>query len=56
MTSATTSLRGIAAMLFATASYVVRDTFMKLVMKVVMPTLPPFEVLFVRAHSRGATT
>jgi drug/metabolite transporter (DMT)-like permease len=48
MTSATTNLRGIAAMLFATASYVVCDTFMKLVMKVVMPTLPPFEVLFLR--------
>jgi drug/metabolite transporter (DMT)-like permease len=48
MTSATTNLRGIAAMLFATASYVVCDTFMKLVMKMVMPTLPPFEVLFLR--------
>jgi drug/metabolite transporter (DMT)-like permease len=48
MTSATSSIRGIAAMLFATASYVVCDTFMKLCMIWVTPTLPPFEVLFLR--------
>jgi len=47
MSIATSSARGIAAMLFATASYVVCDTFMKLVMTV-SPRLPPFEVLFVR--------
>jgi drug/metabolite transporter (DMT)-like permease len=44
MSSPTSSARGIAAMLFATASYVVCDTFMKLV----TAALPPFEVLFVR--------
>jgi drug/metabolite transporter (DMT)-like permease len=37
-------LRGIAAMLLATASFVVCDSFMKLVME----DLPPFEVLFLR--------
>lgn len=37
-------LRGIAAMLFATASFVVCDSFMKLVTE----ALPPFEVLFLR--------
>ena len=45
MTAATTNARGIAAMLFATASYVVCDTFMKLVAD---EGVPPFEVLFVR--------
>ncbi len=44
MSSSSSSVRGIAAMLFATASYVVCDTFMKLTTK----ELPPFEVLFVR--------
>ena len=44
MTSATSNLRGIAAMLFATASFVVCDSFMKLVTE----ALPPFEVLFLR--------
>lgn len=44
MSSSSSSARGIAAMLFATASYVVCDTFMKLTTK----ELPPFEVLFVR--------
>ena len=44
MTSATSNLRGIAAMLFATASFVICDSFMKLVTE----ALPPFEVLFLR--------
>jgi drug/metabolite transporter (DMT)-like permease len=44
MSTATSSARGIAAMLFATASYVVCDTFMK----VTTTALPPFEILFVR--------
>jgi drug/metabolite transporter (DMT)-like permease len=44
MTTATSSARGIAAMLFATASYVVCDTFMK----ITTTALPPFEILFVR--------
>jgi drug/metabolite transporter (DMT)-like permease len=44
MSTATSSARGIAAMVFATASYVVCDTFMKLT----TADLPPFEVLFVR--------
>ena len=44
MTSATSNLRGIAAMLFATASFVACDSFMKLVTE----ALPPFEVLFLR--------
>ena len=44
MTSATSNPRGIAAMLVATASFVVCDTFMKLV----TAALPPFEVLFLR--------
>jgi drug/metabolite transporter (DMT)-like permease len=44
MASATSNLRGIAAMLFATASFVVCDSFMKLVTE----ALPPFEVLFLR--------
>ncbi len=44
MASATSNLRGIAAMLFATASFVACDSFMKLVTE----ALPPFEVLFLR--------
>jgi drug/metabolite transporter (DMT)-like permease len=44
MTSAPSNARGIAAMLFATASFVVCDTFMKRATE----ALPPFEVLFVR--------
>jgi drug/metabolite transporter (DMT)-like permease len=44
MTSPTANARGIAAMLFATASFVVCDSFMKLVTE----ALPPFEVLFLR--------
>jgi drug/metabolite transporter (DMT)-like permease len=44
MSTATSSARGIAAMLFATASYVVCDTFMK----ITTVALPPFEILFVR--------
>jgi len=44
MTSAPSNLRGIAAMLFATASFVACDSFMKLVTE----ALPPFEVLFLR--------
>ena len=40
----TSDLSGIAAMLAATASFVVCDTFMKLVAE----QLPPFEVLFLR--------
>jgi len=40
----TSDLRGIAAMLFATACFVVCDSFMKLVAE----QLPPFEVLFLR--------
>lgn len=44
MSSSSSNVRGIAAMLFATASYVVCDTFMKLT----TTKLPPFEVLFVR--------
>src|SRR4051812_37992529 len=44
MTSQATNVRGIAAMLFATASYVICDTCMKLV----TADLPPFEVLFIR--------
>jgi drug/metabolite transporter (DMT)-like permease len=44
MTSAPSNARGIAAMLFATASFVVCDTFMKLA----TVELPPFEVLFLR--------
>jgi drug/metabolite transporter (DMT)-like permease len=46
MSIATSNARGIAAMLFATASYVVCDTLMKLAME--KGALPPFEVLFVR--------
>jgi len=42
--SRTSNLRGIAAMLAATASFVVGDSFMKLVVE----DLPPFEVLFLR--------
>jgi drug/metabolite transporter (DMT)-like permease len=42
--ASTSNLRGIAAMLFATASFVVCDSFMKLVTE----ALPPFEVLFLR--------
>jgi drug/metabolite transporter (DMT)-like permease len=45
MASPPSNVRGIAAMLFATASYVVCDIFMKLVMR---DGVPPFEVLFVR--------
>jgi drug/metabolite transporter (DMT)-like permease len=45
MSPSTSNARGIAAMLFATASYVVCDTFMKLVAD---DGMPPFEVLFVR--------
>ena len=44
MTSASSNARGIAAMLFSTASFVVCDSFMKLVTE----ALPPFEVLFLR--------
>jgi drug/metabolite transporter (DMT)-like permease len=44
MTSPTSNARGIAAMLFATASFVVCDTGMKLA----TGSLPPFEVLFIR--------
>jgi|UPI00048198CF drug/metabolite transporter (DMT)-like permease len=44
MSSVTSNVRGIAAMLFATASFVVCDSFMKLVTE----RLPPFEVLFLR--------
>jgi drug/metabolite transporter (DMT)-like permease len=44
MTSPTANARGIAAMLFATASFVICDTCMKLV----TAALPPFEVLFLR--------
>jgi drug/metabolite transporter (DMT)-like permease len=40
----TSDLRGVAAMLAATASFVVGDSFMKLVTE----DLPPFEVLFLR--------
>ncbi len=45
MSNAPSNARGIAGMLFATASYVVCDTFMKLV---TLAGVPPFEVLFVR--------
>ena len=38
------NLRGIAAMVFATGSFVICDSFMKLATE----DLPPFEVLFVR--------
>src|SRR3954462_10239005 len=44
MTEVRSNPRGIAAMLFATASFVVCDSFMKLVTE----SLPPFEVLFLR--------
>jgi len=44
MTPAISNVRGIAAMLFATASFVVCDSCMK----VVTEDLPPFEVLFLR--------
>jgi drug/metabolite transporter (DMT)-like permease len=44
MTIAKSNPRGIAAMLFATASFVVCDSFMKRVTE----ALPPFEVLFLR--------
>jgi drug/metabolite transporter (DMT)-like permease len=44
MAPATSNLRGIAAMLFATASFVICDSFMKLATE----ALPPFEVLFLR--------
>jgi drug/metabolite transporter (DMT)-like permease len=44
MTSGTSNLRGIAAMVFATASFVACDSLMKLV----TAALPPFEVLFLR--------
>ena len=44
MSTATSNARGIAAMLFATAAFVVCDSFMKLVTE----SLPPFEVLFLR--------
>src|SRR5262245_2678046 len=40
----TSDVSGIAAMLFATASFVVGDSFMKLAAE----ELPPFEVLFLR--------
>jgi drug/metabolite transporter (DMT)-like permease len=52
MASPPSNARGIAAMLFATASYVVCDIFMKLVMK---DGVPPFEVLFVRGIFAVAT-
>lgn len=44
MTSPISNARGIAAMLFATASFVICDSFMKLA----TAELPPFEVLFLR--------
>ena len=44
MSTTTSNARGIAAMLFATASFVVCDSCMKLV----TASLPPFEVLFLR--------
>lgn len=44
MSTASSNGRGIAAMIFATASYVVCDTFMKLT----TVSLPPFEILFIR--------
>jgi drug/metabolite transporter (DMT)-like permease len=44
MISARSNARGIGAMLFATASFIVCDSFMKLVTE----ALPPFEVLFLR--------
>ena len=44
MSPPSSNLRGIAAMVFATGSFVVCDTFMKLVTE----DLPPFEVLFLR--------
>lgn len=44
MSIAPSNGRGIAAMIFATASYVVCDTFMKLT----TVSLPPFEILFIR--------
>jgi drug/metabolite transporter (DMT)-like permease len=44
MSIAQSNGRGIAAMIFATASYVVCDTFMKLT----TVALPPFEILFIR--------
>jgi drug/metabolite transporter (DMT)-like permease len=44
MTSEAANLRGVAAMLLSTASFVVCDSFLKLVTE----ALPPFEVLFLR--------
>lgn len=44
MSSPESNLRGIAAMIFATGTFVVCDSFMKLV----TTDLPPFEVLFLR--------
>src|SRR4051812_5363352 len=44
MIGAASNPRGIAAMLFATASFIVCDSFMKLATE----ALPPFEVLFLR--------
>jgi drug/metabolite transporter (DMT)-like permease len=44
MSPPSTNLRGIAAIVFATGSFVVCDTFMKLV----TVDLPPFEILFLR--------
>jgi drug/metabolite transporter (DMT)-like permease len=44
MTIARSNARGVAAMLFATASFVICDSFLKLA----TATLPPFEVLFLR--------
>jgi drug/metabolite transporter (DMT)-like permease len=44
MSPPSSNLRGIAAMVFATGSFVVCDSFMKLVTE----DLPPFEVLFLR--------
>jgi drug/metabolite transporter (DMT)-like permease len=50
MISAPSNLRGIAAMVFATASFVVCDSFMKLATE----ALPPFEVLFLRGVAATA--
>ena len=50
MTSPSSNLRGVAAMLFATASFVACDSLMKLVTE----ALPPFEVLFLRGVAATA--
>ena len=48
--SKTSDLGGVAAMLAATAVFVIGDSFMKLVAEAV----PPFEVLFVRGLAASA--